>query len=231
MASSLRSGEHFRTSQFKLFGKHDEGRHKLHKMPPLQQDLETLLPRSDADGFSIKTTPDGDAALKKGSEIYRETKGAGFFGIMPPSEDKFNELGKEKLFLWFGTFYKRLMTDPRMAVLFDTSNEEANVSAAEHGRRLALALLTRWTGDRDYYTQVSGGQHMFQRLREAHDRAKGCPMRSPELRSRGFTKSQRDSWLGHLWLAATDCNIPSGLQHQVVHHLGTVIGVYGPFVE
>lgn len=123
------------------------------------------------------------------------------------------------------------MEDPRMAVLFDTTSREANVSAAEHGQRLALALLTRWTDDRDYYSRVSGGRNMFVRLHEAHDRAKHCPMRSSTLRTRGFTTGQRDSWLGHLWLAGASCDVPSALCDQVVNHLASVIGVYGPFVK
>ena len=128
---------------------------------------------------------------------------------------------------WFGHFYKRMMQDPRMAVLFDTRNEEANVSAAIHGKRLALALWSRWTDDDSYYKEI--GSNMFGRLQVAHVRAKECPMRSKALRAGGFTTAQRDSWLGHLWLAGEECQIST--KSRIVQHLATLMGFYGPFID
>lgn len=197
----------------------------------MNSDLKSLLPRPDADGSSFMPTKNGDEALRKGSQIFTASSAFGFFGVQAPSPSEIEALGKKNLLVWFGTFYKRLMEDPRMAVLFDTTSEEANVSVAEHGERLALALLSRWTGDQEYFTRVSGGRSMFARLHVAHDRAKDCPMRSSTLRTRGFTTGQRDSWLGHLWLAGASCDVPSALCDQVVNNLASIIGVYGPFVK
>ena len=141
---------------------------------------------------------------------------------------------------WFGTFYKRVMNDPRMAVLFDTREKHVNVSAATHGKRLAFAVFSVYSNEyAQKYLQLDGrqpGKHsgrsmIFQHLEESHQRAKHCPMRSLRLRGKGFTVSQRNSWLGHLWLAGKDCNIPISQRDGVVLHLATLIGMYGPFVN
>jgi truncated hemoglobin YjbI len=192
-----------------------------------QQQLEKIFPRADVRGDDIEFTPPGDDALRKGSDIY-DLVSRRSHHILPPSEDELvTKIGKERMILWFGTFYKRMMEDDRMAVLFDTSNKEANVSAAEHGKRLALALWSRWTDDQSYYDEY--GPSMFARLKVGHQRAKKCPMRSKNLRGNGFTTGQRNSWLGHLWYAGEECDIP--MKDQIVQHLATLMGSYGPFVD
>ena len=190
-------------------------------------DLDTVIPRSDVNGGELEFTSAGDNALRIGTDIYEDVRRRNHHILPPIQEDLESKIGKEKMIYWFGHFYKRMMEDPRMAVLFDTSNEEANVSAAVHGKRLALALWSRWTDDDSYYKEI--GPSMFRRLQVGHVRAKGCPMRSKALRGGGFTTAQRDSWLGHLWLAGEECQIP--MKNRIVRHLATLMGVYGPFVD
>ena len=198
--------------------------------PPKIEEVEGVLPRGDWNGDCIEPTKEGNAALKKGREIKSKNRRRGFFGVAPPSSEQIESVGgKPVLLLWFGTFYKRMMSDPRMAVLFDTEDEEAYVSAAEHGKRLVLALLSRWTGDGEYHRSYHGG--MFHRLSVSHQRAKSCPMRSSNCQHGQFTKDQRDSWLGHLYLAGQECEVPQTMVEGVTNHLATVIGVYGPFRE
>mmetsp|Transcript_1705 Transcript_1705/g.4783 ORF Transcript_1705/g.4783 Transcript_1705/m.4783 type:complete len:101 (+) Transcript_1705:594-896(+) len=82
----------------------------------------------------------------------------------------------------FARHYTRLFSDPRMAVLFDTEEDDANVSAQEHGRRLALFLLARWTGDDSYYRLGRG--HPIGNLYRAHQRVSPCVLPSPNLSHR-----------------------------------------------
>mmetsp|Transcript_1702 Transcript_1702/g.4754 ORF Transcript_1702/g.4754 Transcript_1702/m.4754 type:complete len:143 (+) Transcript_1702:594-1022(+) len=127
----------------------------------------------------------------------------------------------------FARHYTRLFSDPRMAVLFDTEEDDANVSAQEHGRRLALFLLARWTGDDSYYRLGRG--HPIGNLYRAHQRAKACPLRHGSLRGRGFTEDQRDSWLGHLYFSAEDCGAPEPFRNKLALHLASVIDFYAPW--
>ena len=193
-----------------------------------QKHLESIMPRSDANGGELEFTHDGDEALRKGSDIYEMVRRRSNYILPPSQDDLIHQIGKERMVLWFSTFYKRMMEDPRMTVLFDVRNEEANVSAAVHGKRLALFLWSRWTDDPAYYEEF--GSRGFHRLQVGHQRAKNCPMRSKNLRGCGFTTGQRDSWLGHLWLAGEELELPP-LKDDIVHHLATLIGVYGPFVN
>ena len=52
--------------------------------------------------------------------------------------------GVEAMFTVFGLHYCRMFADPRMNVLFDTRHADTNVSALEHGKRVASALMDRW---------------------------------------------------------------------------------------
>lgn len=192
--------------------------------------LENTFPRTDVDGANLEFTPDGSDALRKGSEIYELVQHRSRH-LLPPTEDVLeSQIGKEKVLTWFGTFYQRMMMDPRMAVLFDTRHKEANAPAAEHGKRLGLFLWSRWTLDQSYYQEINTTS-AFRRLQEGHQRAKKCPMRSKNLVGHGFTTAQRNSWLGHLWYAGKECQIPLDLNDQIVQHLATLMGFYGPFVE
>ena len=201
-------------------------------MEPTQQQLEQVLPSMAANGDHWKPTRNGEEARKKGAEIMELISRRSRY-ILPPSEHELmsNIGGKDRLLLWFGLFYKRMMEDPRMAVLFDARHEETNVSAAQHGRRLALAFWSRWTGDDSYYDEVGADADVFQRLQEGHQRAKKCPMRSKKLRGGSFTTAQRDSWLGHLWYAGEECGIQVPVRDGIVQHIATVIDLYGPFVQ
>ena len=199
----------------------------------MASDLDKVMPRNDADGTNFQPTVEGNKALSKGRKIYDAASKYDYYGMRHPSASDINEkIGKDLMLEWFGMFYRRMMADPRMAVLFDTSHADTNVSAAIHGERLALALMTQWCGDPGYY-KLRGrrGTHMFHVLQVSHQRAKGCPMRSRSLQGRGFTVDQRDSWLGHLWYAGEECSVPSKLRDHIVLHLGTAIGLYGPFVK
>jgi hypothetical protein len=91
-----------------------------------------------------------------------------------------------------------------------------------------LALLTRWTGDGEYF-RIGDRGNIFHSLHVAHDRAQECPMRSKALQGAGFTADQRDSWLGHLFLAGEDAGVALEYRQQVVHHLAALINVYGPW--
>ena len=205
---------------------------KNQKMTEAASDPQDAMPSRDCDGTKIEPTEEGNKALQKGAEIYNKSGRARSFSFEPPNRSLLLAAEKPKIVKWFGLFYKRLLSDPRMMVLFDASHADTNVSAAEHGKRLALALLSRWTGDPEYYS-LKGRDNLFQNLHAAHDRAQACPMRSTRLRGDGFTTRQRDSWLGHLWLAREECgdDIPLELRDGVVHHLAAAIGIYGPFVK
>ena len=50
-------------------------------------------------------------------------------------------------FILFGIHYRRMFSDPRMNVLFDTSHSDSNVNARVHGKRVAA-----WVLDKEYGT-------------------------------------------------------------------------------
>ena len=58
--------------------------------------------------------------------------------------------GIEGLIVLFGCHYRRLFSDPKMVILFNKNIDDANVSAYEHGKRIASAIFTRWTGENIY---------------------------------------------------------------------------------
>jgi hypothetical protein len=121
-------------------------------------DLDEFMPPSNADGTSFQPTEEGNKVLTQGSEIYEKYNRRGFFGVPPPRQDDIDRYGgKETLKLWFGTFYCRMFQDPRMNVLFDVRHEEANVSAAEHGKRLYLALLLDGQATANTFELETGG--------------------------------------------------------------------------
>ena len=191
------------------------------------EELEAITPYLVVDGNRIDPTKEGNKALKQGRSIQHRNRRVPMLGNPGLSAEQIESIGgKATVLWWFGAFYGRLFADPRMAVLFDTRSAEANVSAAEHGKRLGLLLLNRWTGDTEYFT-VTGTSNIFTRLQMAHERAKGCPMRGDRRYS--FTKDQRDSWLGHVYLAGRECGIEDSLCNVVVDHLASAMAFYGPF--
>ena len=73
-----------------------------------------------------------------------------------------------------------------------------------------------------------------------HRKAKKCPMRplsqqielpegSGDRANRRFTVNQRDSWVGHLMLAAEQCGASQEFQKKFGYWVATKVSVYGPF--
>mmetsp|Transcript_62605 Transcript_62605/g.146925 ORF Transcript_62605/g.146925 Transcript_62605/m.146925 type:complete len:239 (+) Transcript_62605:49-765(+) len=193
----------------------------------LEMRPELVFPRPDAGGPSEETETE---ALRKGRRLYSLGNAGSRRSMMPmPTPNDIQSMGgKVGVCKLFGTHYRRMFQDPRMVVLFDVSQEDSNVTAATHGERLALALLGRWTGDRDY-ARTRG--NLFANLEVAHQRAKHCPFRSQSLRGRGFTEDQRDSWLGHVWLAGEEVGVDAQLCDKLAIHLASAMDVYAPFVS
>ena len=105
--------------------------------------------------------------------------------------------GRDNYLEIYKGFYRDILADPFMNVLFDMSHKDTNVSPEEHGTRLGLFFLLHFGGDQAY-TQLRG-QNRFGNLEKAHKRAKNCPMRG-NLKGKGFTVNQVYTWLGYMSL-------------------------------
>lgn len=147
--------------------------------------------------------------------------------------------GVEGFFTLFGIHYCNMFANPRMSILFDVRNADTNVSAYEHGKRVAAVMLNRWHGT-NHWKQLNRGQ-FFNALEKAHQRAKRCPMRPkeeqvkrPEGHPRAqawFTVKQRDSWLGHVVAAAEECGASKTFQKKLGSALSRAMPFYAPFAD
>ena len=147
------------------------------------------------------------------------------------------ELGGHDGFMTlFGCHYCNMFANPRMSVLFNSSQKDTNVCALDHGKRVANLLL-----DFNYdtsYLRAAGRGNVFARLNQAHQTAKKCPMR-PEIKKFGikqskalpFTINQRDSWVGSVMDSAEQCGCSEEFQKMLGVHLALAVSAYGPFVN
>ena len=81
--------------------------------------------------------------------------------------------------MW-GLLYVGMWANPRMSVLFDTSDPvDAKVCALDHGKRVAAHILDR--GNPIYpgthYDKLNRPAGVDTMLGHVHEKAKGCPMR------------------------------------------------------
>ena len=148
--------------------------------------------------------------------------------------------GIDGFFTLFGCHYVGMFSNPRMQVLFDTrSKEDAKHSAMDHGKRTASAFLDLWYGTR-YFASLGRGPSPSIAVLSTHRKAKNCPMRplsqqielpegAGDKANRRFTVNQRDSWVGHLMLAAEQCGASKELQNKLGYWVATKVSVYGPF--
>ena len=140
--------------------------------------------------------------------------------------------GPEGLFTLSGCHYIRMFADPRMNVLFDTRFGDSAVSALEHGKRVASALLDRWYGTSYFGTLQRDASTAFFQVTPTHRRAKGCPLRPVEhQKHKKFTMTQRDAWIGHVICAAEEVGTSKQFQDALGKWLAKNIDVYAPFVD
>ena len=97
--------------------------------------------------------------------------------------------GEEGFILLFGCHYKRLFSNPRMSVLFDTSSPDTNVSAYEHGKRLGSLLISRWTEDFEFYDRLERGDQ-FQNTRKIIKKQKNVHFVLPSIRTRTLLRAK-----------------------------------------
>ena len=123
-----------------------------------------------------------------------------------------------------------MFADPRMSALFDTRDDDTAVSAIEHAKRVACALLDVWYGTR-YFPSLGRGTR-FGQVKSSHGRAKSCPMRPDgHLKHKLFTTTQRDTWIGHAVCAAEECGTSDEFQKVFGNWLSKAMGIYGPFAD
>ena len=135
-----------------------------------------------------------------------------------------------------------MFSNPRMQVLFDTRKDEHSKSSAmDHGKRIASTLLDLWYGT-NHFASLGRGFSGALAVSGTHRQAKNCPMRplSQQLQlpkgggsraSRRFTVKQRDSWVGHVCLAAEKCGTSEEFQSQFGKWLATAVSAYAPFYD
>lgn len=188
-------------------------------------------------------TTEGNRAVERGRQAMNDKPfmipGAimlgTLFGISPrgyPSKEMVErELGGlEGIFTLFGCHYCRMFADPRMNVLFDSRHPDTNVSALDHGKRVASALMDRWYGT-NYFESLGRGSS-FSAVTPTHRRAKSCPMRPDHHRRAGrFTTTQRDAWIGHVCCAAEEVGASNEFQRQLGGYLAASVDIYAPFME
>ena len=64
-----------------------------------------------------------------------------------------------------------------MIVLFDSRHPDTNVSALEHGKRIASVLMSRCLRDKSYWDSLGRDYDYGTATNRSHKRAKKCPMR------------------------------------------------------
>jgi len=219
-------------------------------------------PFVDAPYEGPTSTPLGDRALERGrwaNKNYTPSphendaeplEAPGF----PTHEELVAEVGgPEGLFTICGCHYKGMFSNPRMSVLFDARHEDSNVSAMNHGKRIAAVFLDRWYGfhtrnelDRGWYASL-GRPHktLIQSVAASHNVAKKCPMRPKAqqvntpagmkeghpLSNRRFTIDQRDSWVGHVMCAAEECGTSVAFQEKLGLWLAGAVSQYAGFYD
>ena len=190
-----------------------------------------------------------EKALMKGRTVMKSRSCAptdsGTTGAIPQGYPTMHEIelelgGVDGFFTLFACHYVGMFSNPRMKVLFDTRKEEdAKSSAMDHGKRIASTLLDLWYGS-NHFSALGRGLNGTLVVSETHKQAKNCPMRplSQQLQlpkdgglraSRRFTVKQRDSWVGHVCLAAEECGTSKEFQSKLGWWLATAVSAYAPF--
>ena len=86
----------------------------------------------------------------------------------PSLRDIEHELGGvEGFYTLFGIHYCSMFANPVMSVLFDSRHADTNVSALEHGKRVATLVLDRNLGTR-YYDTLGRPSHFLNQIEVAH---------------------------------------------------------------
>lgn len=225
---------------------------KLNALMKLAERAQSTYPQAfvDAPQEGDRSTPEGDRALEKGrwASAHRKPapRDAGRMGLFNPGFPSPEELdeelgGVDGLYTVFGVHYCRMFVNPRMLVLFDTrSEEDANTSAMDHGRRIVCALMDQIHGTATYATLGRGFSGFFA-VTPTHNKAKACPMRPlsqqvplpkghPRANAR-FTTDQRDTWVGNVMCAAEECGTSEAFQTKLGLWLAMQVSVYAPFMK
>lgn len=199
------------------------------------------------------STTKGDLALERGRWANSQRKKAPYnsgsrmaFNKGYPSMSEIEkELGGvQGFFTLFAMHYCGMFTNPRMNVLFDTRDEQdAKTSAMEHGKRIAATLLDTWFGTSHYAKLGRGRRSGLFTVDGTHLKAKNCPMRPKSQQvslpknsqrysgNRRFTTDQRDSWVGHVMIAAEECKCSIEFQNKLGLWLAMTVSGYAPFVD
>mmetsp|Transcript_30957 Transcript_30957/g.72381 ORF Transcript_30957/g.72381 Transcript_30957/m.72381 type:complete len:184 (-) Transcript_30957:95-646(-) len=172
------------------------------------------------------------AAQEEGRRIYEHWAPKGthecFVQIKPEDLDAVG--GEEGFVEIFVVFYKLMLEDPRMNVLFDKRFEDVNVPAVEHGKRLAYWYLQRY-GGLPVYGPLRPG-NIFANLGKAHKRSQNCPMRPEKQQGKGFTVDQRDIWIGYQMMSCRECKVPQQVEEKLMMlHAGYGMAFIGPFIK
>ena len=222
---------------------------QLEKMKALAEKASTTFPPQfvDKPQEGPVNTPHGDRALERGQWANANRKPApwdsGRTGRIPPGFPSVEELNEELggvdgLFTLFGLHYCGMFANPRMQVLFDTRHKDTASSAMDHGKRIAATLLDECHGTH-YFSSLGRGFSGAFAVLGTHKKAKNCPMRPlshqkplpdghPRANKR-FTTAQRDSWVGHIMLAAKECGTSEQFQRNMGLWLAMTVSVYAPF--
>ena len=170
---------------------------------------------------------------------------SGSTGAISPGYPSMDELEKELggvdgFFTLFGCHYAGMFSNPRMHILFDTRDkEDSESSALDHGKRIASTLLDLWYNT-NYFSSLGRGFSGAFKVVSTHEKAKNCPMRPSSQQTKlpkgaghrankRFTVKQRDSWLGHVILAADQCGTSKEFQTKLGSWLAMTVSAYAPF--
>ena len=224
---------------------------RLEKMKDLAEKASTTFPPEfvNTPQEGPVETPGGDRALERGRWANANRKPApldsGRTGRIPPGFPSMEELNQELggvdgLFTLFGLHYCGMFENPRMQVLFDTRHKDSASSAMDHGKRIAATLLDECHGTH-YFASLGRGFSGAFAVLGTHKKAKNCPMRPlahqkalPEghrKANRRFTTAQRDSWVGHIMVAAEQCGTSESFQKKFGMWLAMTVSAYAPFLD
>ena len=209
--------------------------------------LENIL---ELECTSIEEKELSAKALEKGRNVMKSRSFAPFdsgsTGIIPPGYPLMDDIdfelgGIDGFIILFSCHYIGMFSNPRMKVLFDTRREEDSKSSAmDHGKRIACTLLDLWYGT-NHFSSLGRGSNGAFAVAGTHRQAKNCPTRplsqqtplpkgSPRA-SKRFTVNQRDSWVGHICLAAEECETSKEFQTKFGWWLATAVSAYAPFYD
>ena len=140
------------------------------------------------------------------------------------------------------------------------NHKETNVSALDHGKRVASVFLDKWSGlrardplkgstyynslERPYAVDVQG-EHLVASVSASHGQSKRCPMRPKSqqvdtptgmpaghpLSNKRFTTEQRDSWVGHVICSAEEVGASPEFQEKLGLWIAQATSQYAAFYD